>query len=209
MTPISLYAPSHGIHPDILTQNPNDSLVTPFMGSYAASYGIYPDTQGQAPNHPPASSHGAYINIPAQTPHNPPVTPMGSYAHSRTVYPDIRGQTPNDPLVTSVTTLQAPLLFQNQIGRYQAESDASEEVWRNHHGDTVYAPSGSVYPDTLEQTQSYPSVTPVTTLQASLPFQTQLGRYQAESDAAEEVWLHRLLRSFILPVSLWISLGRF
>ena len=138
LTPVTgMYAPSHGIHPEILIQTPND-MVTPFMGSYAPNYGVYPVTRGQTRNQPPPSSHVAYSNLPAQTSHTPPLTPMSSYAPSRSVYPETLGQTQSYPPVTPVTNLQAPLPFQNQLGGYQADSDAAEEVWRNHHGSTDF-----------------------------------------------------------------------
>ena len=87
---------------------------------------------GQTPNDPPAPSHGAYQ--------------------------DILGQTPNYPLVTPVTTLQAPLPFQNQIGRYQAELDAFEEVWRNHHGSIGFRdPSNCRYRSGFREVVSRPS----------------------------------------------------
>ena len=108
--------PGDGVYSDFLVQAPNAIPLTPVTGMYAPGHGMYPSTLTQAPNYPQ-------------------VTPsMSPYAPTRSVYTDNIGQTPNNPLVTPVTTLQAPLPFQNRIGRYQTESDAAEEVWRHHHG---------------------------------------------------------------------------
>ena len=113
--------PSDGVYPGFLPPQTSNAIpLTPVTGMYGPNHGIYPNNLTQTPNYPL-------------------VTPgMGSYAPSHGVYPDVLGQAPNYPSVTPVTTLQAPLPFQNQIGRYQAESDAAEEVLRNQYGSTGF-----------------------------------------------------------------------
>lgn len=53
-------------------------------------------------------------------------------------YQHLPGQAPSYPQMPVVPSSQPPLPFPNQIGRYQTQSDYSEEVWRNHHGFTGF-----------------------------------------------------------------------
>lgn len=136
LTPVTgMYAPGHSSYPHTLTQTPTYPQVTRGMGYYAPSQ-VYPNVPRQNPYYPSVATgmnpyvpdHGVYPDVPGQTPLYPSVTRgMGSYAPSHSFYPNVPGPAPSYPSVTPVTNLQAPLQFQNHLGRFEDEEEAAEE----------------------------------------------------------------------------------